>query len=564
MRGGPTGRSTTDHPSDAELTDLLRNPDSDKPVAELYRRHRSAVLSYAYACCRLPRDAEDLTSDVFARALDTVRSGSDPRAAWRPYLLTAVRRMATEWADTDHCTGLSPEFERWLAGLPESPESDSGEARMRRLEDGSLVLRAFRSLSERRQTVLWHTEVEEESARFVGRLLGLEEGDVAPLVSRARCGLREACLAVLADQAGSDECRRYSSMLGAVVRRTGRRRTEDFDRHLSGCRRCRTALIELDDLDEGLGPALSAAVLPWGSRAYVAARMTEADARAVGAARATEAPGDAVPAHGDTRWRSWASASPLRSSAVAGGILASVGLAVLALPMGPDGRGEEPSSAQAAAVRTHTVHADPPPVTVTARPSAPTPSHRAEPPAAEPSHAASAEPSASHGAHHLGTVTWSGALRNTGLGTQCVEPAGTAVVQNACNGSTEQVWQAVAYARKPGYSRLRNSATGECVDYLNSPQSVRQNAVNVAVVMGPCRSSGQGQLFRFDLYTGGDGSYRVKAERAHGKPWDDMQLGMLDWHLEGSPPPRTNAPVVLTYHYYNSPQLRYFAEGMAP
>ena len=36
---------------------------------------------------------------------------------------------------------------------------------------------------------------------------------------------------------------------------------------------------------------------------------------------------------------------------------------------------------------------------------------------------------------------------------------------------------------------------------------------------------------------------------------------MLHWPEGGDPPPETNAPLVLTYNYYNSTRLRYFVEG---
>ncbi|AVZ73589.1 hypothetical protein SLUN_16830 [Streptomyces lunaelactis] len=551
-------------PSDAGLTDFLRNPGSGASVEELYRRHRSAVLSYAYACCRDPLTAEDLTSDVFARALQAVRSGSGPKAAWRPYLLTIVRRTAADWAGTARRTELSPEFERWLANLPERPESESREARMLLLEDSSLVLRAFRSLPERWQTVLWHTGVEGEPARSVGHLLGVGESGVNSIASRARDGLRETCLAALADHAGTDECRRYSPMLGAVVRRTGRRSTEDFDRHLSECRRCRSALIELTDLNEELSSVLSAAVLLWGSRAYVAARMTEAGVRAAGAASASGTPRGGISADGDTGRRSWATGSPLRSGAVAGGIVAAVGLAVLALPMRSDGPGTGPSSAQAEAVRTRTVHADPPPVTVTARPSPPTSSRPAEPSAAAPSRTASAGPSAPHGAR-LGTVTWSGTLRNAGLSAQCVETAGRAVVQNSCDGSAGQLWETVSFEPEPDHSRLRNAATGECVNYRAATRSTEYHDV-FDVGMRPCRADGEGQLFQFAPYSdpyGGasDGSYAVRAGLDNANPWGELQLGMLD-QSEWNGPPATDAPVALTYDYFYSSRLRYFAEGV--
>ncbi|MFE2970997.1 sigma factor [Streptomyces sp. NPDC059340] len=562
MRDGRSG-SDAAHLSDAELTDSLKDLGADAAVEELYRRHRPAVFSCAVVCCRTSHSAEDLTSHVFLKALRAVASGSGPRAAWRPYLLTIVGRTAAEWAGTIRRAELSPEYAQWLANLPESPGAESNEARTRRLEDSSLVLRAFRALPERRQTLLWHTEVEGESSQFIRCLLGLDESAIAPLAAQARDALREACLGALADHAGTDdECRRYSPMLGAVVRHTGRRRTEDFDRHLSECRRCSAALNELTDLDEDLGSALSAAVLLWANRAYVAARMTAADVTVSNAAKTPE-PGRGTPTGSDTRWRSMATVSPLRSGAVAGGVIAAMGLVTLALPMWSDGQGGSVSSAQAKVVQPPTGRLDPPQATITAKSPAPTSSRAAEPHPAKASRTASAEPSATH-RERLGIVTWSGTLRNKGIITQCVEPLGTQVVQNACDGSERQTWQTVLFKEKSKYSWLRNSATGQCIDYSPSPQRVHDKATNLEVVMGPCRASGEGQLFHFDPFgDGSDGSYLVRAESSDGKPWNAMQLGMLDWAVVDSSLPATNAPVFLTYNYYNSPRLRYFVEGVA-
>ncbi|MFI1769635.1 sigma-70 family RNA polymerase sigma factor [Streptomyces sp. NPDC020800] len=562
MRDGLSG-SDVAHLSDAELTDSLKDLGADAAVEELYRRHRSAVFSYALVCCRTSHSAEDLTSHVFLKALRAVSSGSGPRAAWRPCLLTVGRRTAAEWAGTIRRAELSPEYVQWLADLPESPGSESSGARMRRLEDSSLVLQAFHALPERRQTVLWHTEVEGESAQFIGCLLGLDESAVAPLAAQARNSLRETCLGALADHAGTDdECRRYSPMLGAVVRHTGRRRTDDFDRHLSECRHCGAALNELTDLDENMGSVLSAAVLPWANRAYVAARMTASDVTVSNAAKISE-PRRGTPTGSDRRWRSLATASPLRSGAVAGGIIAAVGLAALALPLWPDGRGGSASSAQARVVQPPTGRLDPRQATITAKSPAPTSSRAAEPHPTKASRTASAEPSATH-RERPGIVTWSGNLRNKGIITQCVEPLGTQVVQNTCDGSERQTWQTVFFKEKSKNSWLRNSATGQCIDYSPSPQRVHDNATVLSVVMGTCRASGEGQLFHFDPFgDGSDGSYLVRAESSDGKPWNAMQLGMLDWPVEDSQLPARNAPVALTYNYYNSPRLRYFIEGGA-
>ncbi|MFE0137984.1 RNA polymerase sigma factor, partial [Streptomyces sp. NPDC059037] len=86
--------------TDAELTTLLREENDDAALAEIFRRHRAAVLSYARTCCRDPHTAEDLTSEAFARTIHVVRAGGGPEVAWRPYLLVVVRRTAADWAAT--------------------------------------------------------------------------------------------------------------------------------------------------------------------------------------------------------------------------------------------------------------------------------------------------------------------------------------------------------------------------------------------------------------------------------------------------------------------------------
>ncbi|ANP51063.1 RNA polymerase sigma factor (sigma-70 family) [Streptomyces griseochromogenes] len=553
-------------PTDADLTELLSTPASDAAVEELHRRHRQAVFSYAYVCCRTVHSAEDLTSEVFARALRAVRSGSGPQHAWRPHLLTVVRRTAVAWADSGRRTDLSPELVRWLADLPQSPDTRSCDARMRLLEDSSLVLRAFRSLPERWQTVLWHTGVEGDQARSVGRLLGLDDGGVSLLASRAREGLREACLAELADNPRTDECHRYSPILGAVVRRTGRRGSDDFDRHLSGCWRCRSALTELAELEEGLRSVLSAAVLLWGSGAYLAARTTEAGVGAAGTARNFEMPRGGISADRDRdpAWRAWATGAPLRSAAVAGAMVAAVGLAVLALPTRSHGQGEVPPSARAGAIRASTVLADPPSAASTAEPSPRTSSRPAGPSPAAPSRTASARPP-DHHRTHLGSVTWTGTLRNEGLRTQCLEHVGATVVHTRCNGSETQLWETLSFAPKPGYGLLRNAASGECVDYRAAIRSAEYQDV-FDIGMRPCRADGDGQLFRFAPYsapgTGAtDGSYALRAALGNGYASEELQLG-LPTSQGGNAPSATSAPVALTYDYFYSAQLRYLAEGM--
>ncbi|WP_405577715.1 sigma-70 family RNA polymerase sigma factor [Streptomyces sp. NBC_01092] len=278
--------------SDAELTRAIRASGRHSDSAadafeELYRRHHTAVLAYARTCCRDGHTAEDLASEAFARTLQAVQAGRGPEYAWRPYLLSVVRRTAADWAVTARRTDLSPDFEPWLES---GPAEESGEERVLRQEDDALLVRGFRSLPERWQAVLWHTVVEGESAERVGALLGISPSGVGSLAARAREGLREAYLTAhieSVESAGRPECRHYSRLLATAVRRPGRRPNKDLTRHLDGCAGCRRAMMELTDLNERLRLVLPGALLLWAAPAYLASRLAEVGTAAGGAGHAS-------------------------------------------------------------------------------------------------------------------------------------------------------------------------------------------------------------------------------------------------------------------------------------
>ncbi|UNS97747.1 sigma-70 family RNA polymerase sigma factor [Streptomyces tubbatahanensis] len=312
--GGPVPHTTSDGPaqrSDAALTQDLRAGDpftGQAALDELYRRHHPAVLAYARTCCRDPHTAEDLGSEAFARTLQAVRAGGGPTEAWRPYLLTAVRRTAAAWSETARRTELAPDFDRWLSETPAEAHTargahgaeESAEERMLRREDGRLALRAFRALPERWQAVLWHSLIEEEPATATATQLGLSTSGLASLTARAREGLREAYLAAYAERTSrasgpeADACRRYATALAASVRRprsragrrAGRRAAGDLERHLAECPACGQAARELTEINDSLRGVLPAAVLLWAGGAYLAKTAGGATAAATASATA--------------------------------------------------------------------------------------------------------------------------------------------------------------------------------------------------------------------------------------------------------------------------------------
>ena len=348
----------------AHLTESTEEPSAPASFDELLRRHHSAVFSYALACCRDTKSAEALTTEAFTRTVRAVHSGGGPGFAWRPHLLVSVRRTAAEWAVTNRRGELSPDFLQWYDHAIGSEEGD--EDRMLRLEEDSVLLRAFRSMPERWQTVLWHTAVEEEPADRLGAVLGITPGGVEQLASRAREGLRESYLAAHYEyDSESGECRPYGSLLAAAVRGAGRRGNPDLDRHLLECGRCRNALDELTDLDLRLSTMLPAGVLLWGGSAYVAARLAEA-----GASSGQEADGAIPQGKALTSWGRVKSLS-VPAGVLAGSLVAAAGLIVYLIPLTSFSDDDAPGTPplQVVSRPPETVIEDGPTVTATPTPS---------------------------------------------------------------------------------------------------------------------------------------------------------------------------------------------------
>jgi RNA polymerase sigma factor (sigma-70 family) len=282
-RGAGTGTGT----GDLALVDRMRAGDAGA-YEELYRRHAHAVRRYARTCCRDADTADDLTSEVFAATLQAVRGGAGPRTAVRAYLLTSVRRVAAEWARTARREQLVEDF----AAFAVSAATASGaDAQAMREAEASMAVRAFRSLSERHQAVLWHTVVEEASPSEVAPLLGLTPNATAQLAWRAREELKAAYLkahvsGVLTGSGG--ECARYAGRLGAFARGRLRAREErGLRKHLEECARCAVAASEVREVNQHLRSLLPVAVVGW----FAAESSLEGAALFAGAAGAAGAGG---------------------------------------------------------------------------------------------------------------------------------------------------------------------------------------------------------------------------------------------------------------------------------
>lgn len=389
-------------PSDADLIGRMRGGD-DTAYEELYRRHADAVRRYARTCCRDVHTADDLTAEVFARMLQAVRGGSGPEYAVRAYLLTAVRRVAAGWTQSARREQLVDDFAVFAAQASRTSEvSEDGAAtgsfgagidlgadvRAMHEAEQSMAMRAFRSLPERWQAVLWHTEVEDESPSAVATLFGLDANGTRVLASRAREGLKQAYLQahVSASLSADEECAQYADQLGTYARRRLRTRAErGLRKHLEECAKCRLAATQIEEVAGGIPAVVPVAVLGWfGAAGYakvLGLLAGGASAGAAGAAAAGAASSGGTGAGAGGAAASEGLGAPVKAGIAAGVVAVAAAAVALALvgnenPRQPP-RAEPPVSAPVVRPEppspTPTKPAPQPPVPVAKSTPAPTP-----------------------------------------------------------------------------------------------------------------------------------------------------------------------------------------------
>ncbi|WP_326819291.1 zf-HC2 domain-containing protein [Streptosporangium sp. NBC_01756] len=232
--------STKTSQGDAELLAEARYG-SLAAYDQLYGRHAPAARILARCLLRSAGEVEEVVAETFSRVLALVRRGEGPEEAFRPYLLTALRRTVQDWSwgeggqATTGETGV-PFVDPALTGLERSP-----------------VARAFLSLPERWQLVLWHTGVEGARPAEVAPFLGLTANGVVALAYMAREGWRQAYLRVHLEGLPRRACLPVLDRMGAYARGgLDREDGRDLDEHMDGCADCHNAFLEIADANQEL------------------------------------------------------------------------------------------------------------------------------------------------------------------------------------------------------------------------------------------------------------------------------------------------------------------------
>lgn len=148
--------------------------------AELYERNFERVYAFVVRRVRNRAEAEDVTSDVFHRALANLH-----RFEWRgvPFAAWLYRMAANAIADRLQQAGRE-------AGLPSDADAIEDPVALRQLEERATLFRLVNELPPDQQRVVNMRFVEQKSIREIAQQLHRSEGAIKQLQFRALENLR--------------------------------------------------------------------------------------------------------------------------------------------------------------------------------------------------------------------------------------------------------------------------------------------------------------------------------------------------------------------------------------
>lgn len=252
---------TTTSLSDRDLLRKVRNGNRSA-YGQLWERHAEAIRTAATFFTSF--DADDITAETFTRILRSLERGHGPVDTFRTYALVTARNIAAEWGRGRRDVPLEV-----IADVEDPTLSDFQAAVA---DDRSLAIRAFHSLPDRWQEVLWYSEVERMKPAEIAPLLGMAPNAVAALAVRAREGLKQGWIAAhLRSDNVPDEHKwviervaKYArNKLPATVRRS-------VDEHLEDCPNCRLAYDEVEQASSRIALLLLPVVLGAAAPGYAA------------------------------------------------------------------------------------------------------------------------------------------------------------------------------------------------------------------------------------------------------------------------------------------------------
>jgi RNA polymerase sigma-70 factor (ECF subfamily) len=177
LTGGVTG-------TDEALVSAAKAGDA-RAFGELYERYRDAIYRYCLARTGTSHDAEDLTSDVFVKALHSIDRYQERGLPFVAFLYRIARNAAIDRSRTLK----QPLSVDELVTEPRSGQNVEAEATL--AVDRSILLAALGKLKPEHRDVIVMRFIEGLGALEVAAALGKSEGAIRTLQHRALERLRK-------------------------------------------------------------------------------------------------------------------------------------------------------------------------------------------------------------------------------------------------------------------------------------------------------------------------------------------------------------------------------------
>ncbi len=163
---------------DLELLQRACKLDRDA-IGQLYQEHVHAIYRYVYYRVGDAQAAEDLTAEVFLRAVESLPHYRPTGTPFRAWLYRIARARVADHYRRQKRARVLPLEEEWLSD-EESPQHQAEKA-----QDVRRLAEAIRHLTGDQQQVLILKFVDRLSNAQVAQILGKTEGAVKSLQHRA-------------------------------------------------------------------------------------------------------------------------------------------------------------------------------------------------------------------------------------------------------------------------------------------------------------------------------------------------------------------------------------------
>src|SRR4051812_17227135 len=204
MPDGTTSAQMALRDPDVRLMLRVRDADDAAAFGELVDHYRHRLVGILHHLLGNADEAEDLAQEVFLRVYRT-RKRYHPSAKFSTWLFTIANNLALNALRSRHrkpTVPLPPQESGPLGPRPaEQLVADSGPQPGHRLvqqELAGVIREALNGLNERQRMAVVLNKYEDMNYAEIAEIMGLTTKAVKSLLSRARCGLRDALTAYLA------------------------------------------------------------------------------------------------------------------------------------------------------------------------------------------------------------------------------------------------------------------------------------------------------------------------------------------------------------------------------